>query len=491
MKALKKPMKACMAVMFALAMMLVLIPATVAQAAEKTTELSLRSIFSAKYYAENNPDVVAILGDDEEVLYQHFLEFGIPECRNVSPIIDIRAYRNANPDLLERYGDDWLGVLTQFVQEGIYEMAEGTRPSSGVRFNPVTYLNAHPEADLLAKGDLLKVVEMFIADGMPAGIWADESITAPAVEDIAPLKVVDKNMAMSMAPLGSSTSMAFTPVVDEIGSSGTPTTSTTVKQPDPVKPTPTPTCNHVAVFCGNTCNVCNKVIGHDFGESGTDPYCSKCNANYVHVNGCAHENWYGGVCTLCFKVDNYYGSHDKLHVDEECPDCKQLGTVLYDVDKCPGHDYGDGETCVKCGAEKPAVVVPPEDADVPGEDIKQDGEQAMANVVMLCVGEEDADVIDGIDAVVDEDAEGEDVADVEEETVEATEAETEDEPEANAEDADDVSNDAVVAGGSESVNAEIVEFEVGTNEVDEALGVADGAADADTGAEVEAVAEAA
>lgn len=38
-------------------------------------------VFDAEYYAENNPDVVAALGTDKNVLYQHFVMFGVNEGR--------------------------------------------------------------------------------------------------------------------------------------------------------------------------------------------------------------------------------------------------------------------------------------------------------------------------------------------------------------------------------------------------------------------------
>jgi hypothetical protein len=38
-------------------------------------------VFDAEYYAANNPDVVAALGTDENVLYQHYLNFGKKEGR--------------------------------------------------------------------------------------------------------------------------------------------------------------------------------------------------------------------------------------------------------------------------------------------------------------------------------------------------------------------------------------------------------------------------
>lgn len=42
---------------------------------------SLTDNFDAKYYAKNNPDVVKALGNDEKVLYQHYLEYGKSEGR--------------------------------------------------------------------------------------------------------------------------------------------------------------------------------------------------------------------------------------------------------------------------------------------------------------------------------------------------------------------------------------------------------------------------
>ena len=37
--------------------------------------------FDAEYYAQNNPDVVAALGSDENVLYQHYINYGKAEGR--------------------------------------------------------------------------------------------------------------------------------------------------------------------------------------------------------------------------------------------------------------------------------------------------------------------------------------------------------------------------------------------------------------------------
>ena len=38
-------------------------------------------VFDAEYYAQNNPDVVAVFGTDENMLYQHYVLYGKQEGR--------------------------------------------------------------------------------------------------------------------------------------------------------------------------------------------------------------------------------------------------------------------------------------------------------------------------------------------------------------------------------------------------------------------------
>lgn len=58
---------------------LILAPAFTSYAAVKT--MSDGGEFDAEYYAATYPDVVAVLGTDEEVLYKHYLEYGKAEGR--------------------------------------------------------------------------------------------------------------------------------------------------------------------------------------------------------------------------------------------------------------------------------------------------------------------------------------------------------------------------------------------------------------------------
>jgi hypothetical protein len=163
-----------------------------------------------------------------------------------------------------------------------------------------------------------------------------------------------------------------------------------------------------------------------------------------------------------------------MHVGETCPDCGYKGTVKYEADKCPGHDYGDGDTCVLCGEAKPKEEL---------------SDEVLNNDAEVVVSSLDAGAVESEDSIVDA------VADIEE-TVEASDAETEEKPEADAENAGE--GDALVADelvadsvGASTDGAEYVEnVEVGDAEVAEATDTTDGAADAE-GVELDAAAEAA
>lgn len=381
MKKRKRPLWAWM-VAFAMAVLLMTSSAIDVQAAESevaegevidgemTAEEMLRSIFSLEYYAEHNPDVVAVYGYNYDALYQHYIGCGIHEGRDVSPIVNLRLYRDCNADLLATYGDDFMGVLLHFTESGISEVASGLRQPIGVRFDPVAYMEDHPEANLLASGDMLKAAELFIYEGMPEGEW----IAPDVVEDVKETETVTTNSVKATISTfvateqpSENSSYSDDSSSDDSSSDSSSSDEEVSRPAETEQPSipPAPSCNHAAVICGEKCDVCGAVIGHDFGESGTEPYCRKCNANYVQVNGCNHPEWNGGACVYCHKVDMYYHLHDTYHVDEFCPDCGYQGTLLYNEDECPGHEYNDDGVCRKCHGKKAGEEVPPVESDDP------------------------------------------------------------------------------------------------------------------------------
>lgn len=62
-------------------------------------------IFDAEYYAENNPDVVAVFGTDKNALYSHYVNFGRAEGR--------QPYESkASDTVVKETGENHLGALT-------------------------------------------------------------------------------------------------------------------------------------------------------------------------------------------------------------------------------------------------------------------------------------------------------------------------------------------------------------------------------------------
>ena len=106
-------------------------------------------IFDAEYYAQNNPDVVAILGTDANVLYQHYLTSGRLEGRKPyadtaqagavaaagayvtlpdGTLFDAAYYAAANPDVAAVLGTDAAILAQHYVSSG---KLEGRKPNAG------------------------------------------------------------------------------------------------------------------------------------------------------------------------------------------------------------------------------------------------------------------------------------------------------------------------------------------------------------------------
>ncbi len=75
---------------------------------------TIKTMFKADQYAKYYPDVVAELGDDEDVLFTHFITFGIWEQRQPSVSFNVDVYASRNPDLQIAYGDDIIAYYIHY-----------------------------------------------------------------------------------------------------------------------------------------------------------------------------------------------------------------------------------------------------------------------------------------------------------------------------------------------------------------------------------------
>ena len=97
------------------------------------------TLFDAEYYAQANPDVVAALGADAGVLYQHYVAHGKAEGRAaISPLdvvayneeFDAEHYAKANPDVAAALGTNPIVLYNHYIKYGKAEGRLGKAPST-------------------------------------------------------------------------------------------------------------------------------------------------------------------------------------------------------------------------------------------------------------------------------------------------------------------------------------------------------------------------
>ncbi len=96
------------------------------QAAETTTVQTLNKsviaqVFDATYYAEHNPDVVAVVGTGADALLNHYMTAGILEGRDASATFNASVYALVNTDLAAVYGDNVEAYVEHYVTCGLKE----------------------------------------------------------------------------------------------------------------------------------------------------------------------------------------------------------------------------------------------------------------------------------------------------------------------------------------------------------------------------------
>ena len=94
---------------------------------DKETADLIATIFDAQWYAEEYSDVVRVFGTtDEDVMLEHYLTYGIFECRQPSADFNVDAYVSSYSDLRESFGMDPVALTLHYVTHGIDEGREYT-----------------------------------------------------------------------------------------------------------------------------------------------------------------------------------------------------------------------------------------------------------------------------------------------------------------------------------------------------------------------------
>ncbi len=126
--------------MITMALAITVFASNVMTASAAPMKVSVSDLFDAEYYAEQNPDVKAALGNDKQALLNHYLQYGIKEGRNFSKAFDINLYRRLYSDLAQAFGDNWEMYVTHYITYGINESRDG-----GGEFDIVAYMKNNPD----------------------------------------------------------------------------------------------------------------------------------------------------------------------------------------------------------------------------------------------------------------------------------------------------------------------------------------------------------
>jgi len=135
-------------------------------------EMSDGTLFDAEYYAEENPDVVAVLGKDTKTLYKHYLDHGKAEGRKATADgagdseFDAEFYAATYPDVVAVLGNDPDVLYQHYINHG---KAEGRLPSAGAEFDAEFYAATYPDVAAAIGTDAAALYQHYLNHGKAEG----------------------------------------------------------------------------------------------------------------------------------------------------------------------------------------------------------------------------------------------------------------------------------------------------------------------------------
>lgn len=101
---------------FVLTMMCMVV--SVPMNAKAATPAEYSAVFNASFYQHNYSDLNRLYGNNERLLFQHFLSYGMKEGRQASEEFNVKAYRERYPDLDAAFGDNLPAYYMHYINFG-------------------------------------------------------------------------------------------------------------------------------------------------------------------------------------------------------------------------------------------------------------------------------------------------------------------------------------------------------------------------------------
>jgi len=130
--------------------------------------------FNVSYYEAKNPDVVAALGRDPDVLYDHYVTYGMKEGRKgCNDVFDADYYAAKYPDVVAAVGNTYNALYNHYVT---YGKKEGRFKNADEEcFGFAVYINDEPE---VKSAPAVVLTEDIVADPLEGySTYVDVDIT--------------------------------------------------------------------------------------------------------------------------------------------------------------------------------------------------------------------------------------------------------------------------------------------------------------------------
>ena len=146
------------------------------------------NVFDATYYLNRYGDLKAAYGNDKNVAFWHFLNYGMNEGRQGISTFDVYSYRNQYADLRGAYGNNLKPYYLHYTQYGKAEGRQGTGCTTlqgavtvynGVNYAAVYdynyYISQYPDINKAYGGNDVAVLAHFVNNGMSEGRQGNNS----------------------------------------------------------------------------------------------------------------------------------------------------------------------------------------------------------------------------------------------------------------------------------------------------------------------------
>ena len=123
--------------------------------------LTEKKLFDAEAYYPNAPELADVVTpDDEEILYAHWLKYGLPDGIAPSQYFDAQKYLEYNKDVLAAYGSDYTKAYEHYINYGFDE----GRNSGGQRLDRFIYGDIDTDGSLTAADVSMLMQKVLVPD---------------------------------------------------------------------------------------------------------------------------------------------------------------------------------------------------------------------------------------------------------------------------------------------------------------------------------------